>query len=111
MSESEIHYQIPKSARSDGDVEEIVNAIGSFQSTLPFPAVNEYNPLLNEAAGDVVIKLVHTFPVPKYDHDLLEDTARMQRGVDAQFPDEKRARLARHFTGIAIRDAIEVEKP
>lgn len=110
MSEAEIQYLVPEAARPHGDTETIINAIGSFQTDIVHPHDRLYEAKLDEVAGNAVfIRLAKTTKQPVPDYVLREYTEKMRLGVESHFSAQDRARLAGHFVGIAIKDALESE--
>jgi len=108
MSSSEIQYIVPKEARGLGDTEAILNAMGSYQQEVPFLIPQEVS-AAEVTHESVFLRLTRTTRDAKPRYELLETSERMRRGVEKHFSDEDRARLSKHFVGIAIVGATETE--
>jgi|GEM_PF-6126928 len=108
MSLSEIQYLVPEANRPQGDTEAILMAIGAFQDEIPIHIPQEAF-VAEEKNGAVMVKLVRTSLKAKPHYELLEESEKMRKGVEKHFSDEDRARLSRHFVGIAIAGATETE--
>ncbi|HEY8886318.1 MAG TPA: hypothetical protein VIM31_02325 [Candidatus Microsaccharimonas sp.] len=111
MSEAEIQFHIPREDRPKGDVEKLMNAIGAFQSTIPFPIDREYEvkPVEDKPENGVMVRFVRTPRNPQTEPTLLEYGERMVRGVKAHIPEEARVRLMGHYVGILPIDALDRE--
>lgn len=109
MSKAEIHYIVPEATRRQHDVELVLAAISAYQEQLhysiPLTAEIEQKP-----SDSVMLRLIRSSLTPMYDHDLLEATEEMRKGVEAHFLETDMPRLSRLFSGINIIDPIEVEK-
>ena len=109
MSKAEIYYIVPEATRRQHDVELVLAAIGAYQEELhysiPLTAEIEQKP-----SDSVMLRLIRSSLTPMYDHDLLEATEEMRKGVEAHFLETDMPRLSRLFSGINIIDPIEVEK-
>lgn len=109
-SQVEIQYLIPSKSRLLGDFETIVHSVGSFQNDQVFPIDLRYETRMSDVAGGgASVRLIKTIPEPRLRSALLEESARMQRGVETHFPEGQKDRLMRHFVGIAIRGSLENE--
>lgn len=110
MSEAEIHYYVPADSRGLGDVESITNAVGQYQSEIPFPLNAQYHFIPKDVEnGAAMLVLQHADDTLWPESRLIQRTETMRKGVEKHFSDADRARLSSYFAGIAKNGILDVE--
>ena len=108
MSEVKIQYVIPDAEHQQYELEQILEAVGSYQDSLPFNVIHTAT-ISEDKNNTVLLQLIRSSRQPQTEYALRERAEEMRGGVESHFSDEDRRHLSQLFAGIAMSGALESE--
>jgi hypothetical protein len=107
MATAEISYILPEFDKHEADFEEIVTAIGKYETEIG--EKHEPTAYFSEDKNTVVLRLERSVAGQPNYAAAQEVAERMRLGVEKHLSDESRERLSKRFAGIAITGDLQRE--